>query len=150
MGEGLWFQCRQGPVWETLLKGLPVLGILCTVQRGADGPVNAFILRDNRVQLFSSLAFSSSAAREGPKQWTCFVGDSSLSPGRWELQGKQRWWRVHQPAWGQRDNGLLGKKQEGKILMLRSPVMLLLLIVTRRWMSQTSWTWSVRSHVRAS
>lgn len=49
---------------------------------------------------------------------------------------------VHQPAWEQ--ILLLGKRQEGKILMLGSPEVRTVLIVKQR--AESSWTWSVQFH----
>lgn len=65
-------------------------------------PGECFHIESNRVQLFSSLAFLPLTGREGPKHWMYFVEDSFPPPGRKGLQGRQRWWRVHQPAWEQR------------------------------------------------
>lgn len=65
-------------------------------------PGECFHIESNREQLFSSLAFLPLTGREGPKHQMYFVEDSFPPPGRKGLQGRQRWWRVHQPAWEQR------------------------------------------------
>lgn len=61
---------------------MSLLRILDAGEKGADGPVNVLILRGNRVQLFSPLAFLPSSAREEPKHSMPFVEDSSPPPGR--------------------------------------------------------------------